>query len=246
MTRRRTVALAGTEVLVTGGGGGIGVALAAELVRRGAVVTVAGRDPERLAAAARAVPGLGTVPCDITDPAQRAALLPGLTAAGHRIAILVNNAGVLAPGVDRVTEQVQTNLAAPMELTRLFLDERDPAQPATIVNVTAGVAYLPVWQIGVYAATKAGLHSFSRSLRLQLRGTGVRVVEILPPGVDTPMTAGLSTATWAPERFAARAVARLANGEEEIAVGAQTRALGALGRLAPRSGMRLVARLYPG
>lgn len=219
-------------VLITGGGSGIGLALAANLVRRGHRVIACGRDDDKLHAARERLPGLETIAADVSSAASRASLLEWLHGNAPDLTMLINNAGVQhhhdlrASDIDiqRVESEIAINLNAPILLTMAVLPVLRKSPRATIVNVTSGLAFCPLAQVPVYCATKAALHSFTLSLRRQLAGIA-RVVELAPPMVESdlnregrqPGSSGPALIT--PEAFAAVATERLLAGEEEIVVG---------------------------
>ncbi|WP_114951928.1 SDR family oxidoreductase [Sphingosinicella terrae] len=187
--------LEGKTALVTGGTDGIGKALALRFKEKGAQVIVAGRDPARIAEAG--TQGLDAVTADLATLEGVDAVVESI---GQRpIDLLVNNAGagaaydVSAPidlaAVDRC---LFLNLNAPIHLTTRLLPMLRSRPEAMIVNVTSGLAIAPRAGSPVYCATKAGLRSFTLALRKQLSGSRVRVLEVLPPVVETRMTAGNS------------------------------------------------------
>jgi uncharacterized oxidoreductase len=219
--------LNGNVVLVTGGASGIGLALAVRLLAAGSDVIVCGRRESALREAAAAYPGVRTRVCDLAREDDRAALAEWVTREHPALDVLVNNAGVqrrfrLAepePWAD-TRQELAINLDAPVHLTQLLLPHLLARPRAAIVNVTSGLAFVPMPGAPVYCATKAALHSFTLSLRHQLAGTTVRVVEIIPPAVNTDLGGvGLHTFGAPLDAFADEVVARLAAGEPEIAYG---------------------------
>jgi uncharacterized oxidoreductase len=146
--------------------------------------------------------------------------LPGLD-------VLVNNAGIqrrvrlTEPGEwEAVREEIAINLEAPVHLSTLFIPHLLRQERPAIVNVTSGLAFAPMAGVPVYCATKAALHSFTLSLRQQLSGTPIEVVEIIPPAVDTDLGGpGLHTFGVPLEEFADAVAARLDRGELEIPYG---------------------------
>jgi uncharacterized oxidoreductase len=186
--------LSGKRILVTGGTDGIGAALIRALRERGADVIVSGRTAERIAATRAA--GFAVIAADLSMPAGVEALIAGLD--GREIDVLVNNAGggiaydfrKGAPSEERIDTGIFLNLNAPIHLITRLMPMLRARPEAMIVNVTSGLAVAPYAGGPVYCATKAGLRSYSMALRRQLRGTRVRVLEVLPPLVDTQMNAG--------------------------------------------------------
>jgi uncharacterized oxidoreductase len=184
-------------VLITGGSSGIGLELARQLLRRGNTVIVTGRDQEKLDAARSALPGIHVFRSDVSDPAAIAALHDAVLAQFPALDTLVNNAGIMRNlnlNVDRdlndVTREIEINLSGPVRMIQQFLPHLKSRQGALIVNVSSGLAFIPMPISPVYCATKAAIHSFTQSLRVQLGGTSVTVIELAPPGVETPLFRG--------------------------------------------------------
>lgn len=182
----------GHVVLITGGATGIGFALAKKFYAAGNRVIIVGRTAEKLAAAAAALPGVSTCIADVSIASDRDRLI-----ADHSdVSILVNNAGmqnlttIIESSAQDIEHEFAVNLLAPVLLCRGFLPLLRQRDSAAIVNVSSGLALVPKQTASIYCASKAALHSFSKSLRWQLEGTRVKVFEVLPPIVDTAMTAG--------------------------------------------------------
>jgi uncharacterized oxidoreductase len=180
-------------ILITGGTSGIGFELAKRLLQRGNRVIVTGRDPAKLERARQALPGIEAFESDVSDPAAIAALHRRVIADFPALDVLINNAGIMRNldlnrdrGLEDVTREIEINLSGPVRMVQQFLPHLKTRGEAAIVNVSSGLAFLPLPLSPVYCATKAALHSYSQSLRVQLDGTGVTVIELAPPGVDTP------------------------------------------------------------
>lgn len=185
--------LAGKTALVTGGTDGIGREIARQLRGKGANVIVSGRDPERLDAAR--ADGFEAVGADLAEAAGVDTLIAAM--AGRPLDILVNNAGTgAAYDVDGAIDEAGVerclflNLHAPIRLITALLPALRARPEAMVVNVTSGLAIAPRASGPIYCATKAGLRSFTMALRGQLKKTRVHVLEVLPPVVETRMTAG--------------------------------------------------------
>ena len=224
--------LGGNVVLVTGGASGIGLALARRLLAAGSRVIVCGRRASALDAAAAAHPGLVTRVCDVARADEREALAEWVTGAHPDLNVLVNNAGVqrrvrlTEPEPWAATrEEIAINFDAPVHLTARLLPHLLGRPRAAVVNVTSGLAFSPLAAVPVYCATKAALRSFTLSLRHQLAGTPVEVVEVIPPAVDTDLGGpGLHTFGAPLDAFADAVAAGLAAGAPEVAYGtAETR-----------------------
>ena len=214
-------------VLVTGGASGIGLALAQRFLTAGNRVIICGRRQAQLQAAAAAHPGLVTRMCDLAEADERAALAEWVIGEFPALNVLVNNAGIqrritlTTPEPWTATRQeVATNFDAPVHLALLLLPHLQAQPRAAIMNVSSGLAFAPLATVPVYCATKAALRSFTLSLRHQLAGTSVEVIEILPPAVDTDLGGpGLHTFGVPLDPFADAVMAGLAAGESEIAYG---------------------------
>ena len=213
----------GKTVLLTGGSAGIGRELARQLQARGAQVILTGRDPARLDAMAGE--GFETIAADLSSAAGVDALVAAL---GHReIDILINNAGLgvahdvraALPDPDAADGCLYANLAAPVRLITALLPRLRARPEAAIVNVTSGLAIAPNTASAVYCASKAGLRSYTMSLRSQLANEPIAVIEALPPVVDTQMTADRKTSKMPPEECARQIIAALEQGRDEANVG---------------------------
>lgn len=178
-------------VLLTGGGTGIGRGLAESLHRLGNHVIIAGRRSQPLQAVASANPGIEYLRLDQRDPADIARMASELTDRYPDINVMVNNAGIqlvedLRVGdVTAAESMVATNLLGPIRLTAALLPTLLAQPRAAIVNITSGLGFVPNHINPTYSATKAALHSYTQSLRFQLRDTAIQVIEIIPPHVRT-------------------------------------------------------------
>jgi uncharacterized oxidoreductase len=224
--------LAANTILITGGASGIGFALARQLSERGNRVIICGRNKEALRKAQSEVPALVTRTCDVADASDRRALVSWLNSEHPDLNILINNAGVQhrrnftqADALENLDQEIAINLTAVVHLTGELLPllRQQKTRPA-IVNITSGLAFAPLAAVPVYCATKAALHSFTVSLRHQLKPTGVRVVEIAPPIVDTGLGGGVRSGGGArfmmsSDDFATEALAQLETGQDEVLVG---------------------------
>ena len=212
-------------VLITGGGTGIGLALAARFLNAGSKVIVIGRREEKLAEAKAKYPALITKACDISDENERKALFAWVTENYPEINVLVNNAGIqrainlTTAGDDwsKYRSEIATNLEAPIHLSMLFAPYFTEKENTAIVNVSSRLGITPAVWVPIYTSTKAGLHFFTRALRIQLANTGVKVYEIVPPMVDTDLAgAGAQSNGVNVDEFADGVMQKLADGAEEI------------------------------
>ncbi len=223
--------LASNTVLVTGGASGIGLALAQRFLQAGSTVIVCGRREEKLEEARTKHPVLKTYVCDLSKEKQREKLLRWAMKEFPRLNVLVNNAGIqrrvriLGDKWSATHEEIAINLEAPLHLTSLFLPHLMKQERPAILNVTSGLAFSPIASVPIYCATKAALHSFTLSLRHQLAGTPVQVIEIIPPAVNTDLGGpGLHTFGVAVEEFMNAVTMGLRQGDPEIAYGYSQRA----------------------
>lgn len=189
----------GNTILITGGGSGIGAALAQAFADAGNRVIVAGRRQAALDAVIEGRPNMSAIAFDIDDPASIRAFAARVTAEHPTLNVLVNNAGIMrSEAIDRPRDlsdaeaTITTNLLGPIRLTDALIGHLATRPDAAIVNVTSGLAFVPFPTAPTYSATKAALHSYTVVLREQLRGR-VEVIELAPPGVQTDLTPGQST-----------------------------------------------------
>lgn len=188
--------MSGNRVLITGGGTGIGFSLAEELIRAGNEVLICGRRESKLFEAQQRLPALKVRTFDVAEAKQREALAAWAISLG--VNVLVNNAGIqrmvdLTRGLPALLEgdnEIRCNLEAPVYLTAQLVPHLSRQPNAAVVNVSSGLAFVPIARMPIYCATKAALHSFSLSLRHQLAGAEVRVFEVIPPTVDTELDRG--------------------------------------------------------
>ncbi|MDA8442600.1 MAG: SDR family NAD(P)-dependent oxidoreductase [Peptococcaceae bacterium] len=215
----------GRMVLITGGGSGIGLALVERFYQAGNTVIICGRRSERLQAAKAKFPKLVTKVCDVADEPQRLALFAWVVNEFPSLDVLVNNAGMQQrinlkqPNAawSYYQQEIAANLEAPIHLSLLFLPHLLQQEAGTIINVSSNLGVTPAAWAPIYSATKAAMHSFSMSLRLQMAETKVNIVEVLPPAVNTDLGGvGLHTFGVPVDDFADAVFTGLANGDKEI------------------------------
>ncbi len=245
--------LSGHTVLITGGSSGIGLELAIQLSTLGNTIIITGRDKNRLDAVRRAHPQVHTLQSDVTDPRAIAALHAQVLELFPSVNILINNAGIMrrlnlhalaCEDVADVTREVSTNLMGPIQMTQVFLPHLKAQKIAAVINVSSGLAFVPFPMSPVYAASKAALHSYTQSLRVQMAQTNVRIIELAPPATATPLNDVFSTHEMDPRmlmntsklvRAAVRAIER---GALEVTPGPSA-ILRLLGRWAPGLAQRM-------
>ena len=189
----------GNTILITGGGSGIGRELARRFADQGNQVIVAGRRQEALDETIAGHDGMFAMTVDVDDRDALAAFARRVVADHPTLNVLVNNAGIMrtedltrARDLREAEMTVTTNLLGPIRLVDALVEHLAAQPNAAIVNVTSGLAFVPLAQGATYSATKAALHSYTQSLRSQLAGK-VEVIELAPPGVQTEFTPGQST-----------------------------------------------------
>jgi uncharacterized oxidoreductase len=190
--------MSGNTVLITGGGSGIGRELARRFHALGNQVIVAGRRGDALEETIGGRDGMHAMTLDVEDAAAIEAFAARLLAEHPTLNVLVNNAGIMRRedltgyrDLRDAEETVATNLLGPIRLTNALIDHLVRQRDAAVVNVSSGLAFVPLSGTPTYNATKAAIHSYSVSLREQLKGR-VEVVELAPPAVRTELTPGQS------------------------------------------------------
>ena len=246
--------LKGKTILITGGTSGIGLELARQLLAQGNDVIVTGRDQEKLDLAERALPDVRTIRSDVSDPSAIAALHADVLARFPHLDVLINNAGIMrnlnlnAPrDLTDVTRELDINLSGPIRMIQQFLPHLKTRNEAAIINVSSALAFVPLPLSPVYCAAKAAIHSFCQSLRIQLRGTSVTVIELAPPGVETPLYRTefpelTDTKAMDVKVLVKKAVAGIEAGKLEIRPG-QSNLLRAMSRLAPELMLKQMAKM---
>ncbi len=208
--------LTGNTILITGGGSGIGRGLAQSLHGMGNQVIIAGRRKQALEKTTQAHPGMKSIVLDIEDPASIRALAEQMAKDFPALNVLINNAGIMreedlrAQPDDLANAEaiVRTNLLGPIRLTAALLGQLQKQAHSAIVNVSSGLAFVPLAMTPTYCATKAAIHSYTQSLRYQLRGTATEVMELIPPYVATDLMNGASDPRAMPlDRYIAEVMA---------------------------------------
>ena len=185
----------GNTILITGGGSGIGRGLAEAFQKQGNQVIIAGRRQAVLDEVTNANPGMKSLTLDVERPEAITEFAERVTAEFPALNVLINNAGIMQTedwtkdSVDLGTAErtITTNLLGPLRLTAALLPQLKSQPQSTIITVTSGLAFLPLAYTPTYCATKAAIHSFTQSLRYQLRDTNVQVLEVAPPYVATEL-----------------------------------------------------------
>ena len=182
-------------ILITGGGSGIGRGLAEAFHRLGNQVIISGRGQKTLDETTAANPGMKSLTLDVSDPKSIQSFSEKLTKEFPSLNVLINNAGMMQPenlseksnDLSGAEKTVATNLLGPIWLTTALLPSLRKQPRATIMTVSSGLAFVPLAVTPTYCATKAAIHSYTQSLRYQLKSSKVEVIELIPPYVQTTL-----------------------------------------------------------
>lgn len=221
-------------ILITGGGSGIGLAFAKRWVLNGHKVIITGRRLDQLQKAQAECPSLITIVGDVSSEEGRHEIVEKILNDYPDVNVLVNNAGIqnrlppltsLIPshGIDlwqQHKKELNTNIDGPIHLSMLFIPHLIKREQAMIINVTSGLAFVPMSAMSMYCTTKAALHSFTISLRHQLQSSSIRVVEIVPPAVDTDLGGvGLHKFGENLDEFADHIFVKLLESDDNVEIG---------------------------
>jgi len=236
--------LTGRTILITGGSAGIGLAFALKFLELGNQVIVTGRREEAALDELNGnYPKLQTIQSDVADPAQIAALARRVKAGYPKLDVLMNNAGIMlhknlkvpATDLDGLMAEVTINMGGVIRMTSAFIDILT-ANKGTVINVSSALAFVPLPSAPVYSATKAAVHAYTQSLRLQLEETGVEVIELMPPAVKTDLSADIAEGDgitlMTTDELVKQSFASLKTGALEVRPG-QAKQLALMRRLAP-------------
>ena len=187
--------LSGNTILITGGTSGFGYQLAAKLIDLGNTVIITGRDQFKLDQTKNKLPKVHIFQSDVSDPKAIIELYEKVIAQFPTVNILINNAGEMriinlhdtSITLLDITREVEINLMGPIRMLQQFLPHLKTQKAAAIINVTSGLALVPFPISPIYGATKSGLRSYTKSLRVQLKNTKIKVFELVAPGASTPL-----------------------------------------------------------
>jgi uncharacterized oxidoreductase len=185
--------ISGNTILITGGGTGIGRALAEALQAEGNEIVIAGRRQSVLDEALKANPKMKALVLDIEDPTSIVEFAAKVAAEFPKLNVVIHNAGVMKPENVKATDAklveqtIGINLLGPIRLTAALLPQLEKQESATIMTVSSGLAFVPLAMAATYCATKAAIHSYTQSLRYQLKDTKIEVLELVPPYVQTEL-----------------------------------------------------------
>jgi len=216
--------LTNNKILITGGASGIGLGLTERFIKEGNSVIICGRREAVLKEVADRFPTVITKVCDLSAEAGRIELYNWVTENHGDLNVLVNNAGIQnwmsisdSSFYQKASEEVTTNVLAPVHLITLFAQLKSLQ---TIINVTSGLAFVPLAKVPVYCATKAFMRSFTLSLRRQLKATGIEVIEMIPPALNTDLGGkGIHDGQPAVSDFVEAVFRQLKEGKTELTFG---------------------------
>src|SRR6056297_2349976 len=220
-------------VLITGGSSGIGLALAKKFMENDNTVIITGRNLSKLEAVQRSLPKIHIFQNDVTNDAEVRRLVDDIKEKFGGIDILINNAGIMNlvdagnenNDLQKQMQEIEINYNSPIRVLHYFLPQLKRSKNAVLINTSSGLAYVPFAQAPVYSGTKSALHFWTKSIRQQLKPHNIKVVELLPPVVDTPLAHGADIAEddnlkpMPPEKLAAIFWKDFINGKEEITPG---------------------------
>lgn len=214
-------------ILVTGGGSGIGLETARKFSELGNTVIIAGRNTEKLNAAASGLKNVSVIGCDLTNESEVDALVETLSSRYPDLNILVNNAGSAhqfslnenANAYDGALKEMEINYLAPLRLTEKLLPLLKKREAAAVINITSVVAIVPWAVMPTYSASKAALQSYTRLLRLSLSSSNIKVFEVLPPLVDTEFSKKIPVDKMPPAAVAEAIIKGVAEDNFEIRIG---------------------------
>ena len=186
--------LTGNTIFITGGTSGLGRAYAEAFHKLGNQVIISGRRKGHLAEITKANPGMQSVELDVADPANVAAVCKKLVADFPKLNAVINNAGVMqiddtSTVMDdaQATSIITTNLLGPIRVTSALIEHLKKQPAAYVMTVSSGLGFTPMSLTTIYCATKAAIHSYSMTTRYKLKGSSVKVIEIVPPWVQTDL-----------------------------------------------------------
>lgn len=239
--------LQNNTILVTGGTSGFGFEFASRLIALGNTVIITGRNAQRLRETKEKLPGVHTIQSDVSKADDIVRLYHQATQAFPELNILINNAGEMRKislhqphELDDITREIEINLMGSIRMVQQFLPHLKTKTNAAILNVTSGIALMPFPISPIYSASKSGLRAYTQALRVQLKNTRIKVIELVAPGSSTPLNDKFinedgfnAKALMAPDKIVAAAIKGMKNDQEEIYPGLAS-LMRVMSRIAPR------------
>jgi len=215
------------KILITGGASGIGLGLTERFIQENNTVIICGRRETVLKQVSNKFPSVITKVCDLSSEADRIELYNWVAENHSDLNVLVNNAGIQnwmsisdSNFYQKSSDEITTNVLAPIHLTNLFMSL---SSLKTIINVTSGLAFIPLAKVSVYCATKAFMRSFTLSLRHMLKPTGIEVIEMIPPALNTDLGGkGIHDGQPAVSDFVESVFQQMKEGKTELTFGTST------------------------
>jgi uncharacterized oxidoreductase len=240
-------------IVITGGASGIGLGLVKELSAANTVVSL-DRSASKIATLKAAVPKINSIQTDITSADDLSNAIASIEKTYGRIDILINNAGKGGPFdfvnasekqlLENVETEISVNYLAPIRLTKKALPLLQKSASPVVVIISSSLAYMPIASIGSYCASKAAVHFIAMSIRHQLAGLKIKVVEVLPPVVDTELSKNAPTPKMSTQTFAKLFLEKFAKGEEVINIG-QSAGLEKFSRFLPKTAFKALNKRAP-
>lgn len=239
--------LENNTILITGGTSGFGLDFATKLIALGNTVIITGRNAQKLQETKQRLPAVHTIQSDVSKPEDIENLFNRVTKEFPALNIIINNAGEMRKlalqqphELSDITREVEINLMGPIRMVQQFLPHLKTKKAAAIVNVTSGIALMPLPLSPVYSASKAGLRSYTQALRVQVKNTNIKVFELVAPGSSTPLNDKFvhedgfnASMLMAPEKIIDSAIKGMRNDTYEIYPGL-AKLMRVMSRLAPK------------
>lgn len=234
-------------ILITGGTGGFGFEFASKLLALGNTVIITGRNREKLNEVKSKLPEVHTIESDVSNSDDIISLHSMVTSKFPDLNIIINNAGEMRKislhhehTLTNITREIEINLMGPIRMVQQFLPHLKTKRNAAIINVTSGIALMPFPISPIYSASKSGLRSFTQALRVQLKNTEIKVIELVAPGSSTPLNDKFkneqgfnASALMAPEKIVDAAIKGMKNDSNEVFPGL-AKLMRVLSRIAPK------------
>lgn len=237
--------LSNNTILITGGTSGIGLEFTKQLVNLGNTVIITGRDQAKLDKTKKAFPNVYIFLSDVSDPKDIRELHRKVVTQFPSLNVLINNAGEMRKinlhdtsyDLENITREIEINLSGPIRMIQQFLPHLKTQKSAAIFNVTSGLALIPFPISPIHGATKSGLRSYTKSLRIQMKNTNIKVFDLVAPGAKTPLNDKFENdidpkTLMKADKLVAVAIKELENNTFEIYPGA-AKAIKIISRLAP-------------